>query len=115
MAGNDFYSVGAVLAPEFVLERSQTGERFARVNTEFPAHGPWRFTVHRVVGGEGEAVTDVCVTDGVQSARAISFFTVVGEWTTRLVEFWPEPYQAPGNRAHLVEVLLDPAGYACRR
>jgi hypothetical protein len=24
---------------------------------------------------------------------------------TRLVEFWPEPYPAPPNRAHLVEVM----------
>ena len=111
MATNDFHSVAAVLAPEFVLEWPQSrerirgAERFARMNQEYPAHGPWRFTVHRIVGGEGEAVSDVTVTDGVQSARAISFFTVDRDRITRIVEYWPEPYAAPANRAHLVEVL----------
>jgi RNA polymerase sigma-70 factor (ECF subfamily) len=113
MATNDFASVGAVLAPEFVLEWPQSNERirgaerFAQMNREYPAHGPWRFTIHRVVGGEFEAVSDVGVTDGVQTARAISFFTVAGGKITRLVEFWPEPYPAPAHRSHLVETL-DP-------
>ncbi len=111
MATNDFDAVGAVLADDFVLEWPQSRERivgaanFARMNREYPAHGPWRFTVHRVVAGEGEAVSDVSVTDGVQHARAISFFTVVGGKVARLVEYWPEPYAAPGNRAHLVEAM----------
>lgn len=111
MATNDFDSVAAVLSPEFVLEWPQSNERirgaarFARMNREYPAHGPWRFTIHRIVGGENDAVSDVSVTDGVQSARAISFFDVQGGKITRLVEFWPEPYPAPANRAHLVEPL----------
>lgn len=111
MATNDFGSVAAVLAPEFVLEWPQSNERirgaerFARMNQEYPAHGPWQFTVNRIVGTESEAVSDVCVTDGVQAARAISFFTVAHGKITRLVEHWPEPYAAPTNRAHLVEPL----------
>jgi ketosteroid isomerase-like protein len=113
MATNDFESVVAVLAPEFVLEWPQSGERirgperFARMNREYPAHGPWRFTVHRVVGGTSEAVSDVTVTDGVQSARAVSFFTVADGKVTRLLEFWPEPYDPPANRANLVERMQD--------
>ena len=109
MATNDFDSVGAVLAPDFVLEWPQSGERicgpdrFARMNREYPAHGPWRFTVHRVVGGAGEAASDVAVTDGVQTARALSFFTLTGGRIVRLVEFWPEAFDPPANRAHLVE------------
>jgi len=114
MATNDFFSVAQVLAPNFVLEWPQSNERirgaqnFARMNSEYPAHGPWRFTVNRLVGSPGEAVSDVSVTDGVQSARAISFFTVEGGQITRLVEFWPEPYAAPANRAHLVEPIEAP-------
>ncbi|HSM50926.1 MAG TPA: nuclear transport factor 2 family protein [Thermoanaerobaculia bacterium] len=109
MATNDFHAVGAVLAPEFVLEWPQSrerirgAERFARMNAEYPAHGPWSFTIHRLVGGESEAVSDVTVTDGVQTARAISFFEVRAGRITRLVEYWPEPYDAPAHRAHLVE------------
>ncbi|WP_374675344.1 nuclear transport factor 2 family protein [Ideonella sp.] len=113
MGSNDFAAVQAVLAPDFVLEWPQSREcirgpaRFAQMNTEYPAHGPWVFTLHRCVGGEaagaGEVVTDVSVADGVQSARAISFFTVQGGCITRLVEFWPEPFEPPPGRAHLVE------------
>lgn len=111
MATNDFYSVGAVLSSEFVLEWPQSNERvrgaqrFAQMNQEYPSHGRWEFTVNRIVSGESEAVSDVTVTDGVQTGRAISFFTVVQGKVTRVVEFWPEPYEPAPNRAHLVEVM----------
>ena len=109
MAANDFASVAAVLAPGFVLEWPQSGERlrgaerFALMNAEYPAHGAWQFTINRLVAAHSQAVSDVSVTDGVQAARAISFFTVEQGKITRLVEYWPEPYPAPQNRAHLVE------------
>jgi hypothetical protein len=48
-------------------------------------------------------VSDVSVTDETQHGRAISFFTVANGRITRIVEFWPEPFAAPVNRAHLVE------------
>ena len=109
MSSNDFYAVAEVLAPDFVLEWPQSGERirgaqsFARVNAEYPAHGRWVFTVNRLFGDEAEAVSDVHVTDGVQRARAISFFSAKDGKIARLVEFWPEPMPAQPNRAHLVE------------
>ena len=111
MSTNDFYSVTAVLSPNFVMEWPQTRERicgaenFARMNAEYPAHGQWQFTINRLVDGEAEAVSDVSVTDGVQSARVISFFTVDQGKILRLVEFWPDPYEPPANRAHLVEIM----------
>ena len=109
MASNDFRSVGVVLADEFVLEWPQSRERirgrdhFAMMNEQYPAHGRWQFTVHRIVGTDHEAVSDVLVTDGFQQARAISFFSVQNEKIVKLVEYWPEPYAAPENRKHLVE------------
>ena len=111
MASNDFHAVGAVLAPDFVLEwplskeRIRGAEHFARMNEEYPAYGRWTFTMHRLVSGDSEAVSDVTVTDGTQLARVLSFFTVAGGKITRLVEFWPEPYAAPASRAHLVEKM----------
>ena len=50
-------------------------------------------------------MSDVTVSDGVQTARALSFFTVVDGKVTHLLEFWPETYAAPANRAHLVEAI----------
>ena len=111
MGTNDFRSVGAVLSDDYVLEWPQSNERirgrdkFAAVNEEYPAHGPWRFTINKVVGGGGEVVTDVSVTDGVQTARAISFFTVAGGKIVKTVEFWPDSYEAPPGRKHLTEPL----------
>jgi ketosteroid isomerase-like protein len=111
MQSNDFHSVAAVLASEFVLEWPQSherirgAERFARMNHDYPAHGPWRFTVQRLLGNEAEVVSEVEITDGVQNATAISFFTVQGSKITRLVEYWPEPYPAPASRAHLAEPM----------
>jgi hypothetical protein len=110
MATNDFSSVAAVLSSDFVLDWPQSKERicgperFARMNQEYPAHGRWEFSVNRIVGGESEAVSDVSVTDGVQLARVVSFFTVAQGKITHMIEFWPEPYPAPDNRAHLVGV-----------
>jgi ketosteroid isomerase-like protein len=109
MATNEFDAVGAMLSPVFVLEWPQSkerirgAERFAQMNADYPAHGRWSFTLNRLVGGLSEAVSDVTVTDGVRTARAISFFEVSDGKITRLVEFWPEPYEPPENRAHLVE------------
>ena len=111
MATNDFAAVAAVLAHDFVLEWPQSNERirgaanFVRMNAEYPSHGPWRFEVHRIVASQTTAVSVVGVTDGVQTGRALSFFTVSQGKISRLLEFWPEPYAAPANRAHLVEPI----------
>ncbi len=109
MQTNDFAAVATVLAPDFVLEWPQTKERirgadrFVRMNAEYPAHGRWQFTLHRIVGDERDAVSDVGITDGVQQARAISFFETADGRVRRIVEYWPEPYEPPPDRAHLVE------------
>jgi len=111
MATNDFAAVGAVLADDYLLDWPQTNERlrgrerFAAMNAEYPAHGRWTFAVDRLFGHGAEVVSDVRISDGVQHARAISFFTVAGGRISRQVEYWPEPYAAPTNRSHLVELI----------
>jgi ketosteroid isomerase-like protein len=111
MATNDFYSVAAVLTDDFVLEWPQSKERirgaanFAGLNAAYPAHGPWVFTVNRIVANGRDAVSDVCITDGVLNARAISFFTIEEEKISHILEFWPEPYEAPFDRMQFAERL----------
>jgi ketosteroid isomerase-like protein len=111
MATNDFHAVGSVLATDFVLEWPQTkerirgAERFARMNQEYPANGRWQFSINRIIGGEAEAVSDVTVSDGARTDRAISFFTVARGKVTRIVEFWPEASSPGSNRAHLTEPM----------
>lgn len=110
MATNDFASVKAVLASTFVLdwpqsnERIRGGENFARMNAEYPTTtGRWQFKINRLVAQDSNVVTHVSITDGKQSAEALSFFTVQGGKITQLVEYWPEPYAAPDNRRDLTE------------
>lgn len=109
MASNDFSSVSAVLADEFLLDWPQSGERirgaerFAQINQEYPAHGAWTFEVRRLVAEGSKVVTDVQVSDGTITATALSFFEAVDGKIVRIEEFWPEPFDAPANRAHLVE------------
>lgn len=112
MATNDFGRVAEVLAPDFTLDWPQSGERirgaerFARMNAEYPAQGPWRFALNRLVAQDDTVVTEVDVTDGVQRGRALSFFTVRDGQVHRIVEYWPDHFPAPAGRAHLVEPLI---------
>jgi ketosteroid isomerase-like protein len=111
MATNDFDSVGQVLADDFVLEWPQSKERicgaanFARMNREYDAKGLWRFTIHRIVANDREVVSDVSTTDGHTRGRAISFFDIVDGKIARITEFWPEEFEAPASREHLVEKI----------
>ncbi len=111
MNTNRFADVAELLAPDFLLDWPQSNERirgaasFVAVNSEYPAHGPWRFTINRIVAAEDDAVSDVSVTDGVQHARAITFFTFERGKIGRIVEFWPEPFVPATRREHLVEPI----------
>jgi ketosteroid isomerase-like protein len=111
MATNDFHAVGAVLTEDFVLEWPQSNERilgarnFALMNAEYPSHGAWTFTVNRLVANDHQVVTDVSVTDGIQQARAVSFFTIREGKICQIVEYWPDTYEAPYDRTHLVESI----------
>ena len=49
-------------------------------------HGVGNFPVHRIIGNDTEAASDVSVTDGVQQARAISFFSVTDGLIVKMVE-----------------------------
>jgi hypothetical protein len=111
MMTNNFRSVGSLLHDQVVLDWPQSNERIrgrdnlAAMNEEYPAHGRWEFVVNRIVGNDTEAVSDVSVTDGVQKARAISFFAVSEGKIVRITEFWPEDSPASANRKHLVEKI----------
>lgn len=111
MASNDFNSVAQVLADDFVLDWPQSNERirgrenFVRMNAEYPAHGLWQFRINTLFADGAQVVSDVAITDGVQRARAISFFRVEADKIKSVIEFWPEPYAAPANRSHLVETI----------
>ena len=49
------------------------------------------------------AVTDVEVHGATVEARVISFFEVRDGLIWRMTEYWPDPFDPPASRAHLVE------------
>jgi len=109
MATNDFHSVTAVLDDGFVMDWPQSNERirgpanFARMNAEYPTSAPWSFRINRLIAAGTSVVTQVSVSNGIQSAEPISFFTVVNGKIASLTEYWPDPFPAAENRSHLVE------------
>lgn len=111
MNSNDFHLAGQLLSDDYILEWPQSKERirgrenFIVLNREYPAFGRWQFTINRIIGNGLEVVSDVSITDGIQKARAITFTTVCEGKITKQVEYWPENYDAPQNRRHLVEII----------
>ncbi len=108
MQTNDFRAAAALLDESYTLDWPQSGERisgrenFAAVNEQYPAAGPWRFTVHRLLADGPEVVSDVSVTDGAVQGRALTFSTVRDGLILRQVEFWPDPFEAPEWRREFV-------------
>jgi hypothetical protein len=111
MATNDFPSVKAVLAEDFSADWPQTNEHiptpdsFCALNAAYPAAGPWVFTLNRLIATATEAVTDVSITDGATTARAITFFTVHADKIQKITEFWPDPTQPPFPRTKWTQPL----------
>ncbi|MCB2413635.1 nuclear transport factor 2 family protein [Demequina sp. TTPB684] len=111
MNGNDFATVGSVLTDAFVCEWPQSNElirgrdAFAGVNAEYPTQGRWRFEVQRLVADGDVVATDTVVSNDAVTARVVSFFAVRAGEIDHLREYWPDDYQAPLGRAHLVEPL----------
>ncbi|ENC6720794.1 nuclear transport factor 2 family protein [Vibrio harveyi] len=109
MASNDFYAAAELLAPDCEVVWPLTKEvirgrkNFAQLNSAYPAEGEWTFTIERIVSDGELVVTDVIVSDGVRSDRAITFHTVRDGLIRKQVEYWPEEYAAADWRAKWVE------------
>lgn len=109
MQTNDFQRAGELLHDDYTLGWPQSGERirgranFVAINENYPAHGRWEFTIHRIVAEGDQVVSDVEVTDGVIRARVITFSTVQDGQILQQTEFWPDPFEAASWRAQWVE------------
>lgn len=104
----DWPGVTALLDENVVYEMPQTRERipgrekFMRFNIEYP--GDWHLTIRRVVADGrfaalwldtrvGEEKQDACVWLELSTAGLI----------TRVVDYWPDPYEPPAGRGSLAE------------
>jgi hypothetical protein len=104
----DWDAFAETLADDVLYELPQTRERvrgkerYARFNREYP--GDWHLRIERIVADEEGAVTWVHMAVGLEEMYGIAFFTGNGEGRIKTVtDFWPEPYEPPVGREHLVE------------
>ena len=109
MQRNDWPAAAAVFVDGIEIDWPCSGERivgradFVAIQERYPTTtGRWDFDVHRMVGDGRTVVSEVTVTDGVQTARVVAFSDVVDGQIVRQVEYWPAAYEPPADRADLV-------------
>lgn len=108
LEARDWAAFAGLLAPDIVYDMPQSRERIAgrdeyvRFNQEYP--GDWHLDVHRLVAEEGRAVAWIKARVGDEHQDACIWLDIdqAGQ-VTRVVDFWPDPYEPPAGREHLVE------------
>ena len=106
----DWAAFGDLVAEDVVYEGPQTRERvrgranYVRFNTEgFP--GDWHLEIIRIVGEGVHAASWIQFTNADGSIQpGLCFFELRDDGKiARITDFWPDPYELPAQRAHLVE------------
>ena len=106
----DWDAFARLLAEDVIYEGPQTRERvrgatnYVRFNVEgFP--GPWHLEVVRIVGEGMHAASWVEFTNADGSSQpGLCYFEMNDEGRiSHISDFWPDPYELPSQREHLVE------------
>jgi hypothetical protein len=103
----DWEAFAALLAPAVVYELPQTRERirgrerYVRFNAEYP--GDWHVEPQLVLGDGNNGCLLFRWTLDDDSMLAVAFFEVRDGLITKVTDLWPEPYEPPPGREHLVE------------
>ncbi|MEI7034237.1 nuclear transport factor 2 family protein [Streptomyces pratensis] len=109
----DWSAFAETLADDVVYDLPQTrerirgSERYVRFNQEYP--GDWHVRVERIVadaeGRQAAARTEFTAPgEEPEEMDAIHFFTFDERGRiTGVTDFWPEAYEPPVGREHLVE------------
>jgi ketosteroid isomerase-like protein len=99
----------ALLDPDVVYELPQSRERirgrerYLQFNQEFP--GDWHLELKVAIADDRNGVAWFWWRVGAQEpGEAMAFFEFGDEGLiTAVTDFWPEPYDPPSGREHLVE------------
>ena len=104
----DWDAFGALLADDVVYEVPQTDERvrgrdaYLRFNMEYP--GDWTAAIERIVGSGTNGASWTTFTIGDEHMTGLCFFDLDDQGRiAHIADFWPEPYEPPPGREHLVE------------
>jgi SnoaL-like domain len=113
LEARDWDAWAGLLHPAVVYEIPQSRERirgrdrYLRFNQEYP--GDWHLRPKVTIADERHGVAWFeWLLDG-RTDDAMAFFEFADGLITRVTDFWPEPYEPPPGREHLVERWL-PAG-----
>jgi ketosteroid isomerase-like protein len=108
LESRDWEAWSELLHPDVVYEIPQTRERirgrerYLRFNQEFP--GDWHLRVKVVIADDENGVAwFVWELGEAEPADAMVFFNFADNLITSVTDFWPEPYEPPRGREHLVE------------
>ena len=108
LEARDWPGLTALLAEDVVYEMPQTRERIRgrvallRFNQEYP--GDWHLRVRRVVADGRFAAVWLDVRVGAEQEDACVWLELSQDGLIdRVVDYWPEPYEPPPGREHLVE------------
>jgi ketosteroid isomerase-like protein len=105
----DWEAWATLLDPDVVYELPQSRERirgrerYLRFNQEFP--GDWHLELKVAIADERNGVAWFWWRVGAaEPGDAMAFFRFGDDGLIRAVtDFWPEPYEPPSGREHLVE------------
>jgi ketosteroid isomerase-like protein len=105
----DWEAWAALLAPDVVYELPQSRERirgrerYLQFNQEFP--GDWHLELKVAIADGRNGVAWFSWRVGAEEpGDAMAFFSFGGDGLiTAVTDFWPEPYDPPSGREHLVE------------
>ena len=103
----DWAALADLLADDVVYEMPQTRERirgrdaYLKFNMDYP--GDWHLDPHQILADGHGAALRLDVRVGADRLAACVWLTVTGGRITRIVDYWPEPYEPPPGREHLVE------------
>jgi hypothetical protein len=104
----DWPRLTTLLSEDVVYEMPQTRERirgrsrFVQFNIEYP--GDWHLRVRRLVADGRLAALWLDVRVGSEPLDACVWLEVSEQGSIdRVTDYWPEPYQPPPGREHLVE------------
>jgi len=105
----DWDAFGALCADDVVYRGPQTREQvrgrdaYIRFNAEGFAY-EWHLAVQRIVGEGRHAASWLEFITAEGSMVGLCFFELDEDGLiSRITDFWPEPYELPASRAHLVE------------
>jgi len=105
----DWNAFGALLADDVTYRGPQTKEQvrgrdaYIRFNVEGFRYD-WHLTVQQIVGEGQHAASWIEFTGPEGTQPGLCFFDLADDGKIALItDFWPDPYELPASRAHLVE------------